>query len=138
VRRKFVEVVKVKKKIRSNRKNSKTLADDALCYISRLYGIEKQARDEKLSPERIVELRQTQARPILDEFKTWSESKQSIVPPKSLLGKAIEYALSNWQRLIVYLEDGRLKPDNNAAENAIRLFVIGRMNWLFAGHPRGG
>ncbi|MBW1697631.1 MAG: transposase, partial [Deltaproteobacteria bacterium] len=55
-----------------------------------------------------------------------------------LLGKAIEYALSNWQRLIVYLEDGRLKPDNNAAENAIRLFVIGRMNWLFAGHPRGG
>jgi len=37
----------------------------------------------------------------------------------------------------VYVEDGRLKPDNNAAENAIRPFVVGRKNWLFAGHPRG-
>jgi len=37
----------------------------------------------------------------------------------------------------VYIEDGRLSPDNNAAENAIRPFVVGRKNWLFAGHPNG-
>jgi transposase len=33
--------------------------------------------------------------------------------------------------------DCRLKPDNNAAENAIRLFVLGRKKWLFARHPNG-
>ena len=53
------------------------------------------------------------------------------------MGKAINYSLKNWQKLIVYIEDGRLSPDNNAAENAIRPFVVGRKNWLFAGHPNG-
>ena len=90
-----------------------------------------------MSPEQIAELRQKEARPILDKFKTWLDAKKPIVPPKSLLGKAIDYALSNWPRLIVYIQDGRLRPDNNAAENAIRPFVVGRKNWLFAGHPRG-
>ena len=137
VRRKFIDVIKVKKKIRSNLKNPRTLADEAVDYIRGLYRIEKHARHQELSPEQIVELRQTEARPILDKFKTWLESKKPIVPPKSLLGKAIDYALSNWDRLIVYIQDGRLKPDNNAAENAIRPFVIGRKNWLFAGNPRG-
>jgi transposase len=137
VRRKFVDVIKVKKKIRSNLKNPKSLADEAVDYIRGLYRIEKHARQQELSPEQIVELRQAEARPILDKFKTWLEAKKPIVPPKSLLGKAIDYALSNWPRLIVYIEDGRLKPDNNAAENAIRPFVVGRKNWLFAGNPRG-
>ncbi len=37
----------------------------------------------------------------------------------------------------MYLEDGRLAPDNYAAENSIRPFVIGRENWLFSGTPEG-
>jgi hypothetical protein len=36
-----------------------------------------------------------------------------------------------------YIDDGRLRPDNNLAENAIRPFVLGRKNWLFSGHPNG-
>ena len=60
-----------------------------------------------------------------------------LTPPKGLLGKAIRYTLNNWDRLVRYLEDGRLRPDNNLAENAIRPFVVGRKNWLFAGHPKG-
>jgi len=40
-------------------------------------------------------------------------------------------------KLIRYLEDGHITPDNNAAENAIRPFVVGRKNWLFAGSPAG-
>ena len=58
-------------------------------------------------------------------------------PPKSLLGKAIAYARNQWSRLIVYLEDGRLRIDNNLVENAIRPFAVGRKNWLFSGSPRG-
>jgi transposase len=53
------------------------------------------------------------------------------------LGTAVNYALKNWPSLIRYLENGHIPPDNNAAENAIRPFVLGRKNWLFAGHPKG-
>jgi len=136
-RRKFVAVIKVKKKIRSNRKNPKGLADEALEFIEELYRLEKQARQENLKPDPIWELRQSQAVPVLNQFKLWLDEKSPIVPPKSLLGAAIAYTMDNWQRLIVYVEDGRLRPDNNAAENALRPFVVGRKNWLFAGHPRG-
>lgn len=47
------------------------------------------------------------------------------------------YALKQLDRLVVYLEDGRLRPDNNLAEHAIRSFAVGRKNGLFSGHPRG-
>lgn len=50
---------------------------------------------------------------------------------------AIGYTLKNWQKLVVYTTNGLLRPDNNVAENAIRPFVLGRKNWLFAGHPNG-
>jgi len=40
-------------------------------------------------------------------------------------------------RILAYLEDGRLRPDNNLTENAIRPFAIGLKNWLFSGSPRG-
>jgi hypothetical protein len=39
--------------------------------------------------------------------------------------------------LISYLEGGRLKPDNNLVESAIRPFVVGRKNWLFSSRPEG-
>jgi len=60
-----------------------------------------------------------------------------LTTPKGLLGKAVNYALRNWDRLVCYIDDGRLRPDNNLAENAIRPFVLGRKNWLFSGHPNG-
>lgn len=136
-RRKFFAVIKIKKKIRSNSKNPKGLADEALSFIKQLYRIENQAREQELDRNQIVQLRQRDAVPVLDDFKQWLDEKSPIIPPKSLLGEAIAYTLNNWQRLIVYVEDGLLKPDNNAAENALRPFVVGRKNWLFAGHPRG-
>jgi transposase len=73
----------------------------------------------------------------LNEFKDWLETKRSLTPPKGLLGQAIGYTLANWKKLIIYVEDRRLRPDNNLVENAIRPFVVGRKNWLFAGSPEG-
>ena len=137
VRRKFIEVAKATKKHRSKRANPKSLADEALDYIGQLYQIEKEARLGDLEHDQVYRLRQQRAKPMLRQFKQWLDAKESITPPKGLLGKAIHYALNNWEKLIVYIEDGRLKPDNNAAENAIRPFVVGRKNWLFAGHPNG-
>jgi len=136
-RRKFVEVVKARKKVRGKNQNPKGLADEALDFIGTIYLIEKQAREDGLSPDKIHALRREKAKPVLDQFRTWLERTKLLTPPKGLLGIAIGYALSNWQKLIIYLEDGRLRPDNNVAENAIRPFVLGRKNWLFAGHPDG-
>jgi transposase len=136
VRRKFHEVVQARQKHR--RQNSKTGSGDlALKYIKKLYMIESVAKQQNLSADQIRSLRQEQATPILDEFKGWLEKRFVQTPPKGLLGKAIAYALHQWPRLIIYLEDGQLRPDNNLAENAIRPFVVGRKNWLFSGHPRG-
>ena len=53
------------------------------------------------------------------------------------MGKAIGYLASNWNKLEHYVEHGYLPMDNNAAERAIRPFVIGRKNWLFSDTPKG-
>ena len=136
-RRKFAKVVKVRKKHRSKRANPKSLADEALDYIGNLYRIEKDARRLELEPDQIRELRQQKTKPLLDKFKVWLEAKKPLTPPKGLLGQAISYASANWDKLIIFIEDGRLRPDNNLVENAIRPFVIGRKNWMFAGSPDG-
>jgi transposase len=112
-------------------------AEDALGFIRQLYRIEKEACAKQLSVPALYELRQQQAQPVLKEFKSWLEEKAPLTPPGGLLGKAISYTLNQWSRLIAYLQDGRLRPDNNLVENAIRPFVVGRKNWLFSGHPRG-
>jgi transposase len=131
-RRKFDEVIQARGG--AKRRGS---AEEALEYIGRLYAVEKKAREAGLEPGAIYDLRQREAKPVLDEFKLWLDAKVLVTPPKGLLGKAVLYTLNNWQRLIRYLEDGRLRPDNNLAENAIRPFVVGRKNWLFAGNPDG-
>lgn len=134
VRRKFIKVIDARGRAGPAKTGS---AEVALSYIGRLYEVEKYARRNELSPEQIYDLRQERARPILEEFKAWMDKRVDQTPPKSLLGKAFIYALTHWNRVVRYLEDGRLKPDNNVAENAIRPFVVGRKNWLFAGHPNG-
>jgi len=132
VRRKFVDVIKT-----GGKKKSGGTAQTVLDLIAKLYRLEKQAREQKLDPEAVHAMRQERARPILDKIKTLLDARLKTTPPKSLLGKAIGYALGQWARIEVYIEDGRLSPDNNVAENAIRPFVVGRKNWLFSGSPRG-
>jgi transposase len=107
--------------------------DQALAYISRLYGLERQW--QKLSGVQRTERRQAEAKPILEDLHAWL-TKQDI-NPEGLLGKAVAYTRKEWPRLLVYLEDGRLSIDNNAVENAIRPFAVGRKAWLFSNTPRG-
>tara|TARA_Y100000589_G_scaffold272868_1_gene266111 strand:- start:11 stop:472 length:462 start_codon:yes stop_codon:yes gene_type:complete len=59
------------------------------------------------------------------------------VEAQSLVHKAINYALNQWDSLIVYCEDGEITISNAGAENVIRPFCVGRKNWLFADTPRG-
>ena len=74
-----------------------------------------------------------QARPILGRLHGYLQEQQATALPKSPLGAAIGYALRNWAALTRYAEDGRLKVDNNGAEQALRPIVLGRKNYCFAG-----
>lgn len=75
--------------------------------------------------------------PLLNEIKAWADMSLTQVAPTSLIGKALAYVGKQWATLTVYCEDGRLDIDNNAVERAIRPFVIGRNNWIFADTVNG-
>ena len=60
------------------------------------------------------------------------------VLPKSLLGKACNYLLNQWDPLSAHLQHGQTRLDNNLVENAIRPSCIGKKNFLFIGHPQAG
>jgi transposase len=129
-RRKFNEAVKAQGK---NKKKGK--AHQGLVLIQKLYRVEKQAR--RLTSDERYALRQQQARPILDELRCWLDDSLPQVPPTSATGKAMHYLRREWDKLVRYLDDGRLEIDNNGAENAIRPFVVGRKNWLFSASVKG-
>ncbi|MDA8119478.1 MAG: IS66 family transposase [Gammaproteobacteria bacterium] len=123
-RRKFDEVIKSQGKHRK-----KGLAEEALAQIQKLYAVEKAARD--FTPEDRHRYRQEHARPLWDALQTWLAIHRPGVPPQSALGRALAYLANEWDKLVVYLTDGRISIDNNATENAIRPFCLGRKNWLF-------
>jgi transposase len=115
----------------------------ALAYVRLLYDVEDQAAGA--SPAERARLRQELAAPVLVRFRAWlvGQSRRvgtdgGPVLPKSPMGKAITYALNQWAALCVYLLDGALDIDNNAAENAVRRIALGRKNWLFCGSDNGG
>ena len=104
-------------------------------FIQSLYGIERQFKDAQ--PEVRYQARQEQAKPILDEMRAWLDEALPQVPPTTLTGKALNYLHNQWPKLIRYVDDGRLRIDNNLVENTIRPFVLGRKNWLFCDTVRG-
>jgi transposase len=108
----------------------------ALLLIAQLYRVEKQAR--LLSAEDRLRLRQLQARPILGKLHQYLLEIQAEILPKSPEGRAVRYALKNWQALIRYSEDGSLDIDNNRTEHTIRGVAVGRGNWMFFGSDIGG
>jgi transposase len=113
------------------------LADHALGLIGNLFRIEDDLREDRLPENDFVIARRMKAEPVLKQLHEWLVEYYPQVPPRSLLGNAIQYCLKEWEKLIRYLDHPLLTPSNNAAENAIRPFVIGRKNWLFS-YSQGG
>ncbi len=113
--------------------NDKSRAEYALGMFQKLYAIERRIKDEQLSSEAILQLRQQQAVPILKQLKQWMIEEYAKVLPKSPIGQAIAYSLPRWDKLSIYANNAILKIDNNPVENAIRPVAIGRKNYLFAG-----
>ena len=98
----------------------------------------KRAKKHLLGSHEIKKRRQKGSKPVLEEIHKWLIKYQPQVVPKSLLGEAISYALSNWKALNTYIEDGRLEIDNNRSERCIKGIVLGRKNYMFMGSVRGG
>ena len=135
-RRKFIEVIKPLEKANKKRKKD-TMADAFIKKIADLYKIESEIKEKGLLEEQIKAERQLRATPILNDIKTSLDEIVLKTPPKSLLGKAVAYALNNWAALNRYIEHGQLDIDNNDTERRIKPFTIGRKNWLFSGNTKG-
>jgi hypothetical protein len=132
-RRKFDEALRGQGK--SKKKGSKQTAKQsrarqALSQIQTLYRIERELKD--MSPEERHAARQVRSKPRLEKLRLWLDASLGAVPPQSLTGKALHYMDGQWPKLVRVLDDGRIPLDTNLVENAIRPFVVGRKNWLFA------
>jgi transposase len=113
-------------------------ASAVVAEIGKLYAVEKSAREWGLSPRERACLRQLRSVPVLSALKEKIISLRQEVLPKSALGKACDYALGQWARLIVYATHGEVEIDNNWCENAMRPVALGRKNWLHIGSAEAG
>jgi len=129
LRRKFVEAIPQRK----DPDAPLTSAEIGLQYCDKLFAIEDSLKD--LSSEERFCKRLELEKPVLEAFWCWLDSINAL--KGSALGKAVTYAQNQKPYMENYLLDGRCSLSNNAAENAIRPFTVGRKNWLFADTPKG-
>jgi transposase len=127
VRRKFYDLLEA---------HRSPIAGEAIERIGQLYAIEKEIRGRPPDQRRTV--RQTRSRPLLVSLHDWFEASLLKLSRKSDTTAAIRYALTRWDALVRYCDDGRIEIDNCAAERALRAVALGRKNYLFAGSDAGG
>lgn len=123
VRRKFIEIQKL----------AGSNAGKTLQLIARLY----QAETKDTSPERILAARQKYSVPALEKIHHHLTNWNARVLPSSDVKKALQYALKQWDALILFVTNPLIQLDNNLIENQMRPIAIGRKNWLFAGSHEG-
>jgi transposase len=108
--------------------------------IANLYDCETRLRERRASPKLRALARTAECGALLERLHQtlllWKQKHRFL--PQSLMGKAITYALAEWDSLLPYLTDGRVEIDNNLVENAIRPTALGKKNWLFFGEAAAG
>ena len=125
VRRKFYELA-----------DTSPVATEVLRRIASLYAIEDEVRGSPAQQRRSV--RDKRSRVIVDDLHQYLEARNRQVSAKAKLGEAIRYALTRWDGLSRFLDDGRVDLDNNTVERSIRPLALNRKNALFAGSDEGG
>jgi hypothetical protein len=126
LRRRYVKLV---------RNTISPFAEAAVRQIAALYAVEATVRGAP--PQIRLDARTEHSAPIITALKPWFEKQLSMVSSGSTLATDIRYALSHWDGLTRFLQDGRLELDTNPVENAIRPVALTRKNALFAGHEVG-
>jgi transposase len=111
-----------------------------LIQIGHLYDIERTLRRQRAGCALRDAYRTSQSQPICRRIhrllQRWYLTRRFL--PKSTMGKAVSYALGQWESLEVYLKEPRIEIDNNLLENAIRPTALGKKNWLFFGDADAG
>ena len=113
--------------------NSKSLALTGLAYCDRLFEIEMELAN--LTPDERKQKRLELEKPLLDSFWEWVEKQNPLGGSK--FAKAVNYALNQRTYMENYLKDGRCSISNNAAERAVKAYVMGRKNFLFHDTVKG-
>ena len=116
-------------------KGKNGISNQAVEMMKGLYNIEKKISD--LDPIQKQAVREKEAKPVLDKLYKLLLESQPRAPPKGMLSQAINYSINQWDKLTAYLQDGRIRIDNNDAERSIRPFAIGRKNWMFFNKENG-
>lgn len=111
------------------------IAHEALERIGQLYDIEREIAGKTADIRQAV--RQELSRPKLEALHSWAEQQLIRISTKGDLAKAFRYALGRWHAFSLFIDDGRVAIDNNAAERAVRPICLGKKNWLFAGSETG-
>ena len=123
-RRRFDEAVKALPK--AKQKDSRAYL--ALTMIQAIYREEKLLKD--LPAEERMIRRQLSVKPLVEAYFTWVRENLPKVPQKSKTWEGFNYSLNQEKYLKVFLDDGEVPMDNNAAEQSIRGFCIGKKNWV--------
>ncbi len=130
----------VRRKFYDARETAPKVAGWFLKHFQHLYALEAKLRQARAGPKLRQAERSSLSQPVLARVHralVRLKTKRRFLP-RSLMGQAIDYALSQWPSVLVFLEDGRLEIDNNRIENAIRPTAIGKKNWLFIGEAQAG
>ena len=107
------------------------IAGWVLNQIRLLYRWEEELRQTRAGPVQRQSVRASHHRMVVERLHRALIKLQSRYLPKSLMGKAIGYAVKQWPVLEPFLEHGEVEIDNNLVENAIRPTALGKKNWLF-------
>ncbi len=121
--------------VKQMRNTKSPIAEAAVRQIAALYAVEATVRGAP--PQDRLAARRHHSAPVIAALKPWFEKQLSLISSGSALATDIRYALTHWQGLTHFLQDGRLELDTNSVENAIRPVALTRKNALFAGHEVG-
>lgn len=113
------------------------LAHEAMRFYQKLYEIEREAKQNQLTPAARYELRQVKSKPLIEAFETWVKKNGPLTLPQSPLGKAMEYVQKRLCGLSGFLADGRLEIDTNSLEQKNKDLALTRNNFLFCQSVEG-
>jgi hypothetical protein len=107
------------------------IARDGLHLIAKLFVVERASLFAGDNAEQRRARRLEHSTVVLDEIRAWLDAQRAVVPPRTPLGGALRYLHRQWDRLVLFVEDGHVELTNNRRERELRRLVLGRRNWLF-------
>ena len=107
--------------------------------LKKVYVIDAQAHEQRLSPDERLRRHQEHSRPVMEELQRWLKQQfdEKKVEPNSSLGEAIRYMLKHWEKLTLFLRVAGAPLDNNVCEQAMKMTIRHRNNSLFYKTMRG-